>query len=180
MPEIVAECPQLAARELARGEAGRESVDLMLNRIAALIANHFEGDVGSIYQLQEDGQHLLLVATVGLLQTCVGRLRMSLHEGLVGLVAQHRRPLALAEAPLHPRFKFFPEADEEQYHSFLGVPIESGGVVCGVLVVQTIEPREFSQSETEQLSRVASLLGPALAQADEVLGAGRGAVRHSK
>ena len=44
----------------------------------------------------------------------------------------------------HPRFKYFGEAGEEPYQSFLGVPLIDRGVLQGVLVVQTIEARTFS------------------------------------
>lgn len=157
----------IAARELRRAliselrgaDTDRTSADSALNQIVMQIANGLETDVCSVYLLQDDGEHLLLVATVGLLQSCVGQLRMRTREGLVGLVAQQRAPVMLAEAPGHPRFKYFPEADEDQYHSFLGVPVSQGDRLSGVLVVQTIEPRTFTDEETAQLARVARLLG---------------------
>ena len=83
-------------------------------------------------------------------------------EGLVGLVAECQKPVVLAEATLHPRFKYFPEADEDKYHSFLGVPVMDCGNLQGVLVVQTIEPRTYTENETLSLSRVATLLGTIL------------------
>ncbi len=47
---------------------------------------------------------------------------MPLHEGLAGLVAEQVRPVAVDDASHHPRFKYFKESGEEEYHSFLGVP----------------------------------------------------------
>ena len=38
----------------------------------------------------------------------------------------------------HPRFKYFSDAGEDTYHSFLGVPLIDRGVLQGVLVVQTV------------------------------------------
>jgi phosphotransferase system enzyme I (PtsP) len=75
------------------------------------------------------------------------------------LVAEQRAPVVLAEAPRHPRFKYFPEADEDRYQSFLGVPILDSSNLRGVLVVQTIEPRQFTSAETGNLAQVAALLG---------------------
>ena len=125
----------IAISDLQCAGVDRESAYLTLSRVVTQIANAFETDVGSLYLLERDGKHLLLEATVGLLQTCVSHLRMQLHEGLVGLVAEQRSPVVLAEAPRHPRFKYFPEADEDQYHSFLGVPVIEGDDLRGVLVV---------------------------------------------
>ena len=73
----------------------------------------------------------------------VGRVRMRLDEGLAGLVAEELRPLVVDDAPAHPRFKYFKEAGEDPYHSFLGVPLVDRGLLQGVLVVQTVEPRAF-------------------------------------
>ena len=52
---------------------------------------------------------------------------MALNEGLAGLVAEQVRPVAVEHANSHPRFKYFPEAGEDPYHSFLGVPLVEGG-----------------------------------------------------
>jgi signal transduction protein with GAF and PtsI domain len=64
----------------------------------------------------------VLSATVGLQPSSVGKVRMRLNEGLGGLVAEQLRPQVIADAGTHPRFKYFPEAGEDRYHSFLGVP----------------------------------------------------------
>ena len=68
---------------------------------------------------------------------------MPLHEGLAGLVAEQVRPVAVDDASRHPRYKYFKESGEEEYHSFLGVPLIDRGILQGVLVVQTKEPRIF-------------------------------------
>ena len=85
----------------------------------------------------------MLAATIGLRPESVGRVRMRLTEGLAGLVAEQLRPQVVADATRHPRFKYFREAGEDPYHSFLGVPLVDRGLLQGVLVVQTIEPRVF-------------------------------------
>src|SRR5262249_59645944 len=82
-----------------------------------------------------------------------------------GLVAEQMAPVMVPDAFNHPRFKYFPEAGEDAYHSFLGVPLVEGGLLLGVLVVQTAEPRTFSQSEVRMLvtvaAQLASLVGDA-------------------
>ena len=60
-----------------------------------------------------------------------------LNEGLAGLVAEQVRPVAVEQVENHPRFKYFSEAGEDAYQSFLGVPLIDRGVLQGVLVVQT-------------------------------------------
>ena len=87
----------------------------------------------------------MLAATIGLRPESVGRVRMRLTEGLAGLVAEQLRPQVVADATTHPRFKYFREAGEDPYRSFLGVPIIDRGLLQGVLVVQTVEPRVFTR-----------------------------------
>ena len=138
--------------------------DTLLN-VVALIASRFRTDVCSAYLLEPDRSNLVLAATLGLHPRCIGTLRMPLHEGLSGLVAEQLVPVAVANAREHPRYKYFKESGEEEYHSFLGVPLIDRGVLQGVLVVQTKEPRVFRDDETRMLvdaaNQVASIVSEA-------------------
>jgi signal transduction protein with GAF and PtsI domain len=143
-----------------RGDA-RET----LANIARLIQQRFRSEVCSVYLLEPDRLHLVLSATIGLDPAGVGRVRMPLTEGLVGLVGEELRPQVLADATRHPRFKYFPEAREERYHSFLGVPMTDRGLLLGVLVVQTIDPRVFSADEVRMALTAAAQLAPIVGDA---------------
>jgi signal transduction protein with GAF and PtsI domain len=77
-----------------------------------------------------------------------------------GLVAEQLSPQMLSNASDHPRFKYFPEAREDSYHSFLGVPIVDRGLLLGVLVVQTIEPRAFTADEVRMAATAAAQVAP--------------------
>ena len=77
--------------------------------------------------------------------SAIGTLRLGLHEGLAGLVAEQVRPVAVEQVKNHPRFKYFSEAGEDAYQSFLGVPLIDRGVLQGVLVVQTVEAARLSR-----------------------------------
>ena len=131
-----------------------------LGNIVRLIQGRFRTDVSSVYLLEPESGELVLAATVGLDQSGVGRVRMRLDEGLTGLVAERMSPIMEPDAPIHPRFKYFPEAGEDTYHSFLGVPLIESGIVQGVLVVQTMERRPFSPNEIRMLVTVGSQLAP--------------------
>src|ERR1035441_2568052 len=126
-------------------EGGKPAETLM--NVVALIATRFHSDVCSAYLLEPDRANLVLAATVGLRPQCIGTLRLALHEGLAGLVAEQVRPVAVEKAKDHPRFKYFSEAGEDDYQSFLGVPLIDRGVLQGVLVVQTLESRVFREDE---------------------------------
>src|SRR5204862_624030 len=107
------------------------------------IPNRFETDVCSGYLLEPDRANLVLAATIGLNAESVGRVRMRISEGLAGLVAEQMRPQVFAAGTTHPRFKYFPGAGEDPYHSSLGVPIVDRGLLQGGLIVQTLEAGSF-------------------------------------
>ena len=148
--------------ELA-AEAGKPAETLM--HVVALIARRFETNVCSAYLLEPDRANLVLAATLGLRPQSIGNVRLALHEGLAGLVAEQVRPVAVDQVHHHPRFKYFSEAGEDAYQSFLGVPLIDRGVLQGVLVVQTIEPRVFRDDEIRALVEAAAQVAPVVSEA---------------
>jgi len=144
-------------------ESGKPAETLM--NVVALIAGRFHTDVCSAYLLEPDRANLVLAATLGLRPQSIGTLRMGLHEGLAGLVAEQVRPVAVAQVKTHPRFKYFAEAGEDDYQSFLGVPLIDRGVLQGVLVVQTMEPRTFDATEIATLVDAAAQVAPVVSEA---------------
>ena len=144
-------------------EGGQPAETLM--NVVALIAKRFHTDVCSAYLLEPDRANLVLAATVGLRRECIGSLRMAVHEGLTGLVAELVRPVAVEQVKNHPRFKYFRDAGEDAYQSFLGVPLIERGVLQGVLVVQTIEARVFSEEEIRMLTEAATQVAPVVSEA---------------
>jgi starch phosphorylase len=136
-----------------------------LTNIVNLIRRRFGTDVCSLYLLETDRSRLVLAATVGLRTEGVGRIRMHISEGLVGLVAQELKPQVFSDATAHPRFKYFQESGEDPYHSFLGVPVIDRGLLQGVLIVQTRDPRVFSHDEIGMLMTAGGQLAPIVSEA---------------
>ena len=75
------------------------------------------------------------------------------------------RPVAVEQVKKHPRFKYFSDAGEDDYQSFLGVPLIDRGVLQGVLVVQTVEPRVFHETEIQMLVEAAAQVAPVVSEA---------------
>jgi starch phosphorylase len=136
-----------------------------LTNVVHLIQRRFGTDVCSCYLLEPDRANLVLAATIGLNPESVGRVRMRLSEGLAGLVAEKLRPQFVPDAATHPRFKYFSEAGEDPYRSFLGVPVIDRGLLQGVLVVQTKDPRVFSTDDVQTFASAAAQLAPIVAEA---------------
>jgi starch phosphorylase len=145
-------------------EASGKPAETLMN-VVALIAARAQTDVCSVYLLEPDRANMVLAATVGLRPECIGTLRLKLNEGLAGLVAEQVRPVAVGQVASHPRFKYFREAGEDSYQSFLGVPIVDCGVLQGVLVVQTIQTRAFPDDEIRMLTEAAAQVAPVVSEA---------------
>jgi phosphotransferase system enzyme I (PtsP) len=145
----------------ARSEDFQET----LQRIVEVVAERVTADVCSLYILDPRAQRLTLWATVGLARSAVGKVQMSVEEGLTGMAIEKMEPVMAVDAIAHPRYKFFPETGEEKYHSFLGVPIAERGTPIGVLVVQTLRRRRFSRGEMRLLRAIAAQVGPIIVQA---------------
>jgi signal transduction protein with GAF and PtsI domain len=93
---------------------------------------------------------------------------MNVREGLVGIAAEELQPFAMHEAATHPRYKYFSELAEEEFHSFLGVPVIDRGLLQGVLTIQTREPREFAETEMQALVTAAEQLAPMISEARDL------------
>lgn len=126
-----------------------------LDNIVQLVARRIGTNVCSIYLLEDDGETLRLAATRGLSKSSVGKTAMRISEGLTGLVIEQGGVVATDNAPLHPRYKYFPETREERFHSFLGVPLLQRDTPIGVIVIQTKEPRTFRPDEVSTLATIA-------------------------
>ncbi len=128
-----------------------------LAEIARLVASELPAEVCSIYAMKP-GDVLELVATCGLREEAVGRTRLRVGEGIVGLAAATLHPMNLADAPNHPEFAFRPETGEEKYVSMLAVPVRRAGRTLGVLAVQDSKSHRYETDEVEALETVAMLL----------------------
>lgn len=134
------------------------SVENFMQRTVEMVAAHLKTDVCSIYIYDDDEQRLILKATTGLNVAAVGRISLHLGEGLTGLALKEMRPIYVCNAGKHPSFKFFPGLDEEQYDTFLAVPITRGIQRIGVLDLQRREKCEFNENEILACKAVASQL----------------------
>lgn len=137
-----------------------------LNIIVKRVAETTGGDVCSVYLIDRDSNEYVLMATVGLNEDAVGRVRLMPNEGLVGLVGEREEPVNLDDADRHPRYRYFPETGEERFHAFLGVPIVHFRRLLGVLVVQQQASRRFDDEEVAFLVTLAAQLAGAIAHSE--------------
>ncbi|WP_158971899.1 phosphoenolpyruvate--protein phosphotransferase [Paraglaciecola sp. L3A3] len=140
-------------------------LDDALNCLANRLIEALGVDSCSIYLADYDQQHFTLTATNGLATEAVGRVSIGFSEGLIGLIGQREEPINISDAQSHPRFKHYPEVQEDLYHAFLGAPIIHQRKVLGVLTLQQREKRRFSEDEEAFLVTLAMQLAVEIANA---------------
>ncbi|MPY23298.1 phosphoenolpyruvate--protein phosphotransferase [Shewanella psychropiezotolerans] len=147
-------------RDITQAVAAAQDLHSALDMLVSRTKTAMTTQCCSIYLLEDE--QLVLSATDGLLQSAVGQVKMSLSEGLVGLVAEREEPINLADAQQHPRFKQFEEAEEASFRAFLAAPIIYQKRILGVLVVQQADTRLFSEGEEAFLMTLAAQLAMAI------------------
>ncbi len=143
-------------QRLALAAASTPQPDALMHLIIRETTGALETDVCSIYLWDPAAEALVLTATNGLSQSAVGRARMRLGEGLTGWVAQQRQPVVVPDVRAEPRFKWIPGVDQERFVSMVSVPVLAGPRIVGVLNVQTVQPRAFTEADIEFLSAIAA------------------------
>lgn len=141
--------------------AGSGTPQQRLDSTVQVIAHELGAEVCSIY-VQRAGRVLELYATQGLNPQAVHRTFFRPGEGIVGQIAETRRAVSLPDAQKDPHFAFRPEIGEEAFRSLTGVPIRRSDRVLGVLVVQNVTTREYTEEEVESLETLAMVLAEVL------------------
>ncbi len=133
--------------------------DELMRTIVDRTTTALDVEVCSVYLMERHDARLRLAATNGLDRHQIGRVTMGLGEGLTGLAAATGQPVSSPDVRVDPRFKWVPGFDQSQFVSMLSVPLPWNDSIIGVINVQAIETRVFSQEEIEFLVTIGALLG---------------------
>ncbi len=135
-----------------------QALTIIVRRVKQAVS----ADVCSVYLNDFDNRRHVLQATDGLRPEAVGRVRMELGRGLVGLVSERAEPINIDDAATHPRYLCMTDTGEQRFHAFLGAPIIQNRKVLGVLVLREREIRLFDEDEVTFVVTLASQLAGAI------------------
>lgn len=152
-------------RRIVQEVSAARDLDEALEIIVHRVKGSINADVCSVYLTDFTTREHVLMATDGLRQEAVGKVRLPMFRGLVGLVCERAEPVNLDDAPSHERYLFVAETGETRYHGFLGAPIIQNRKVLGVLVVRQVERRRFEDDEVNLLLTLAAQLAGAITHA---------------
>jgi putative methionine-R-sulfoxide reductase with GAF domain len=128
----------------------------MLQEIVKKAALHLQVNVCSIYLL--DKEELVLAATCGFDPLFIGRIKMKIGEGITGSAASNREVIRLSHASQDPRYKYFPELQEERYNTMLSIPIMDRDLLYGVINYNSTSMRSFHDDNLYFISIINNLI----------------------
>ncbi|MFH2065833.1 MAG: phosphoenolpyruvate--protein phosphotransferase [Pseudomonadota bacterium] len=143
------------------------SVDMkgFLQQVVEMVAARLKADVCSIYLYDEENNELVLTATQGLNPESVGKIKLKPGEGIVGATHEGVLPICVGDVDESQEFKYFEEAKEDSFTSFLSVPLQRGVESIGVISLQHEKKNYFNEIDVTALRAVASQLASSVENA---------------
>ncbi len=154
--------------EISSRIAAADPLHLVLDRIVAFIAGMIPCDSCFLYVLEggKEGEKLVLRASKNPHADLVGQIDLDMGQGVIGWVAKHRQPVALAaNASDDPRFKAFKNIPEDHFQAMLCTPILCAGRVIGVINLQHRLTYRHTPEEVRLLSTLGFLVGAEIERA---------------
>jgi signal transduction protein with GAF and PtsI domain len=145
-----------ALSEISQAISSDQYLDDILKLIVTVTANVMGSKICSLWILDEKEGALKIRATQTMSEEYLKERSLRLGEGVVGYVAQQKKPLAVLEVLKEPRFKEKELARKEGLVSMLSVPLAVKDKVIGVINCYTSYPHEFTETERTVLAAVAS------------------------
>ena len=134
------------------------NLDEVLKAVVEKTAARLGLDICSVYLW--DGEYLVLRASHGLAQEALGKAKLKIGEGITGSAVEARKPILVEDVSQDSRYRYFPETKEEQYKikTMYSYPIFLGEKPFGVLNLQSVVTREFTEDEIYFMSVIANLI----------------------
>lgn len=157
-----------ASAEVARAITSIFDLDQLLNQTVQVITENFGFYHTGIFLVDPTGDWAILRAASsegGRKMLAAGH-KLARGEGMVGWVVEHRRPriaLDVGRDAVHFANPYLPATRSE-----MALPLMAGGVVLGVLDVQSTEAEAFEQDDIQVLEIVAGQLAVAIENARRV------------
>jgi GAF domain-containing protein len=142
-------------------------LDEVLGHLVDIVVRAIPCHAAFFYLYDKDKERLTLASTNYQYKKLVGKIEMALGEGITGWVGMHLQPVILKEGALNdPRFRYFPELEEEKFQSTMTVPIlAKDRHLIGVITLHTVAPYEFLEQQQTFLINTAALVAGAIENA---------------
>ena len=128
----------------------------VLRLIVTVTANVMNAKICALWLLDEKSQKLKIKATQAMSSEYLKERTIKVGEGIVGLVAQAKEPVAIIDISKDKRYKEKTLAKKEKLVSMLSVPMLVKNNVIGVINCYTTTAYKFTKSDIKLLGTVAN------------------------
>ncbi|MEW5895763.1 MAG: ATP-binding protein [Candidatus Omnitrophota bacterium] len=129
----------------------------LLEASLAELLHLFDADRGSVFILDEQTQHLVMRASKGLKSVERQQLVKKMGEGVVGLVAQTKKPIFVEDITRDSRFRHFQARNSYQTSSFICAPLLLKDKLIGIInIADKSSGQVFSIEELHLLDFLSS------------------------
>lgn len=152
--DLLTRIVDLAVSAVSQDELVQQALDVTLEFLGA--------KVGSILFYDEINQHLYVRHAKGLPEDLAGKIRVKVGDGISGWVAQHRKPLLIADIEKDPVFGRISNSKYET-RSLISAPLTAKGRLIGVLNVNNkTDGTSFGEGDLSLLTSIAHEIAIAL------------------
>ncbi len=123
-----------------------DSMALKFDKVMTMLAEQLNADAASCYLVVDDN-YLELFASYAFNPELNNHSALKVGDGLIGGIAKSKCSLEVEDIWKHPDFLHREDSGEEEYKSFLGVPILRWGRSIGVLCLYQKQLRNFDKTE---------------------------------
>jgi len=134
--------------------------------IVTLTANVMSAKICSLWLIDDQTQVFRLQATQAMSEEYLRERSLKVGEGIVGAVAQSKKPMVIPDVMLEPLYKEKALAKKEGLVSMLSVPMMVKKRVMGVINVYTTRSYKFTEGDINLLSAVANQAAVAIANTE--------------
>ena len=128
----------------------------VLKLIVTLAANVMEAKICALWLLDDKTNELTIRATQAISQEYLKERSLGPGEGVVGLVAKDKKPIAILDVLKEPKYKEKELARKEKLVSMLSVPMMVKNRVIGVINCYTTSSYKFTKNDIKLLSTIAN------------------------
>jgi len=128
----------------------------VLKLIVTVTANVMRAKICALWLLDKETNELRIRATQAMGQEYLKERSLKVGEGIVGLVAKDKKPIAIINVLEDPRYKEKEMAKKENLVSMLSVPMMVKKRVIGVVNCYTHAEYKFTKSDIDLLSTVSN------------------------
>ena len=137
-----------------------QDYDALVNQAITMIGQDLKVEFAHLLELQPDGETLLMRASVGWPEECVGSAALSTHDGTqAAFVLASGEPVVIQDMRTEKRFSMPLLLLQQGIVSGVGVVVSSRQGPCGVLAAYSRTARSYTGDEVNFMISVATALG---------------------